>query len=136
MDSGAKKPSHPTIQPVGRSIVSEFSVQFTTSKLAEKMRPVFAGLGGVGADTQCFGGAAVGDGIVDEERFGGVDGGVLQDVFEDISVGLHHVELVREAYLVEEVAGLVPVVGEAVLFRPEPMDLVGVAEQHGVVFGT
>ena len=77
--------------------------------------------------------SAIGDGIVYEQCFFGAYACILQDIFEYIGVRFQHVKLVGKIYMIEKVGSMVAFIGETGLFRPVPMNLVRIAEQHRIV---
>lgn len=76
---------------------------------------------------------AIGDSIVYEKSFFRTDIGVLQDVFENFSIGFQQMEAIGKINMIEKVGSMVAFIGETGLFRPVPMNLVRIAEQHRII---
>ena len=84
-------------------------------------------------ESERFRRTAIGDGIVYEKSFFRTYAGVFQDVFENSGIGFQQMEAVGKIDMIEKVGSMAAFIRETGLFRPVPMNLVRIAEQHRIV---
>ena len=113
----------------GTILLDYLTTHYLTTLFLKQMAPIFVSLGCIGGNAQLVCHAAILGRVVDEERFTERKRCLRRYHSEDVRIGFGKFHLVGEEDAVEEVFHLVPVVGEDMLARPLPMDVVGVAQQ-------